>query len=126
MNLTFEYKGKLYQIELNAKQLYRFENYNVVEADVLIFDKEYVRVEWLFDKHDNKVRTTSVFEMRELNIPKLIDKEESVYIELLHQYGLEDDTKSRQLWDKCYELGHSCGLDEVVIYFHQLVELIKN
>jgi len=124
MNLTFEYKGKLYQIELNAEQLYRFENYNVVEADVLISDKEYVRVEWLFD--NDKVRKTSVFEMRELSIPKLIDKEELVYIELLHQYGLEDDSKSRQLWSKCYELGHSAGLDECVSYFHQLVELIKN
>lgn len=124
MNLTFEYKGKLYQIELNAEQLYRFENYNVVEADVLISDKEYVRVEWLFD--NDKVRKTTFFEMRELSIPKLIDKEELVYIELLHQYGLEDDSKSRQLWSKCYELGHSAGLDECVSYFHQLVELIKN
>jgi hypothetical protein len=75
MNLTFEYEGKLYQIELNAEQITRYEKYNVVEADVLIADKEFVRVEWLFDK-DKQVRKTSVFEMRELNIPTLIDKEE--------------------------------------------------
>ena len=125
MNLTFEYEGKLYQIELNAEQITRYEKYNVVEADVLIADKEFVRVEWLFDK-DKQVRKTSVFEMREFNIPTLIDKEELAYIELLTQYGLEDDTKSRQLWGKCYELGHSAGLDECVSYFHQLVELIQN
>jgi len=76
MNLTFEYEGKLYQIELNAEQITRYEKYNVVEADVLIADKEFVRVEWLFDK-DKQVRKTSVFEMR-LNIPTLIDKERGV------------------------------------------------
>jgi len=123
MNLTFEYEGKLYQIELNAEQITRYEKYNVVEADVLIADKEFVRVEWLFDK-DKQVRKTSVFEMRELNIPTLIDKEKLAYIELLTQYGLEDDTKSRQLWDKCYEL--TVTLFMQVEYFHQLVELIQN
>jgi hypothetical protein len=87
MNLTFEYEGKLYQIELNAEQITRYEKYNVVEADVLIADKKFVR-------------------------------------ELLTQYGLEDDTKSRQLWDKCYEL--TVTLSMQVKYFHQLVELIQN
>lgn len=126
MNLTFEYNDKLYQIELNDEQITRYEKYHTVEADVLISDKEYVHIEWLFNTNDDLVRRVNVFKMRELNIPKLIDKSELLYIELLQEYGLEDDTKSRQLWDKCYELGHSAGVDECVSYFHQLVELIQN
>ena len=126
MNLTFEYNDKLYQIELNDEQINRYEKYHTVEADVLISNKEYVRVEWLFDKNDDKVRRIDVEEMRELNISTLIDKSELLYIKLLQKYGLEDDTKSRQLWGKCHELGHSYGLDEVVSHFHQLVELIQN
>jgi hypothetical protein len=51
--------------------------------------------------------------------------EELTFQDLIQQYSLTDCPKTRKLWSKCYELGHSDGIEEIVSWFHDLVELIQ-
>jgi hypothetical protein len=51
--------------------------------------------------------------------------EELVFQKLIEEYNLKDCPKTRKLWFKCYELGHSGGLQEQENWFHELVELIQ-
>lgn len=127
MKLTFEYENNTYQIELTSEQEECYNQYKCAKADVLISDNRYIHIEWTFN-NDYELQCVKVLgSVRRLNIPKIIDESELKYLELLDEYGLEDDTKSRQLWDKCYELDRAYGdVNAQVEYFRHLVELIKN
>jgi hypothetical protein len=61
----------------------------------------------------------SVLEAKEVNQTEL------AFQSLLKEYNLTDNAKTRKLWYKCYEQGHSSGLEEQINWFHELVDLIK-
>ena len=45
-------------------------------------------------------------------------------MDLAKENGVEDNPKLDLLWEKAWDLGHSCGLNEVSNYFMNLVDLI--
>jgi hypothetical protein len=53
-----------------------------------------------------------------------VDTVELTFQRLLSEYNLTDNRKTRKLWAKCYDLGHSYGLEGMETYFHDLVNLI--
>jgi hypothetical protein len=53
-----------------------------------------------------------------------VDQEEQTFQRLLSEYNLTDNPKTRKLWFKCYEKGHSYRLEEIESKFHDLVDLI--
>lgn len=55
---------------------------------------------------------------------KYLNEDELAFQSLLKEYNLTDNTKTRKLWYKCYEKGHSGGLSEMCDQWHDLVDLI--
>lgn len=44
--------------------------------------------------------------------------------DLIEENGLQDNPKADLLYEKAWSLGHSSGLQEVIYYFKELMELI--
>ncbi len=50
---------------------------------------------------------------------------EAVKAEMAEEYGLERNAKFDKAWEIAWGHGHSSGIDEVKLYFGELVELIR-
>lgn len=79
------------------------------------------------DEEDKKARLTAKFErlvrMHKANTEARM-AEEALMRRLEDEFGLSNHPKNALLWSKAWDLGHSAGLDEVEIYYRNLVELI--
>jgi hypothetical protein len=64
--------------------------------------------------------------MKELSEYRMLqsDLEAKFKRDLEREFGLEHHSKKDLLYEKAWNLGHSCGLNEVYSYYEDLVDLI--
>jgi hypothetical protein len=117
MTTQFTYLNKEYQVDIDERDWYN----NKADLIIKVPNGDLVRLAFI---KENKVNV-SLVEEGWLEATE-VDEEELAFQSLLQEYELTDNTKTRKLWYKCYEQGHSGGLSEIVNYWHDLVDLIKN
>ena len=109
-----KYKGIDYSIDLTT-----VEPYLITKVIIRLPSGDLLQIE----PEDNKYDLLYITEPIIIEAEK-VDTVELTFQRLLSEYNLTDNPKTRKLWYKCYELGHSYGLEEIESKFHDLVDLI--
>lgn len=114
MTTTFKYLNKKYTVNIDPLRWYETARTTLVKlpnGDILALNH-------LVDSKTPYVVPTNIIEATE------VDVDELAFQSLLKEYNLTDNAKTRKLWYKCYEKGHSGGLYEMCDQWHDLVDLI--
>lgn len=120
MTTQFTYLNKEYQVDIDPLNWYDNDKTTLVSLpDGTILKAE----DW---ESFIGTPTTPILVAAITIQAKEVDAEELAFQSLLQEYDLTDNTKTRKLWYKCYERGHSHGLSEVCNAWHDLVDLIKD
>ena len=114
---TFTWNDKTYQLEIDPTRLY-----NLANPIVKLPNGELLKIEQWRESYPPIPVFSNVFNTL-INATE-VDKEELTFQNLLKEYELTDNSKTRKLWGKCYDEGHAYGLEEVTSCFHKWVDLI--
>ena len=122
MTTTFTYLKKEYQVDIDPAEWYDTDSR--VNTIIKLPNGELLAISnWAAANIQPKlVPVEHLYLVLEANE---VDQEELAFQSLLKQYNLTDSPKTRKFWYKCYEHGHSSGLEEQINWFHELVDLIK-
>lgn len=112
---TFTWNKKTYQLNISSIELYNsYNNFITLPNGEVLEIKNW----------KESSPPIPIFSQVEIIEATEIDEYELAFKELLNDYKLSDNPKTRKLWSKCYDEAHAYGLEEIKNCFHNWVDII--